>query len=629
MTKIFKLIRQFVTFSRIMGWRYTQFRVVYELKKKLGYFVYKFPTKPLSNKLSYVDLWETCKDFYGVFSSLKDQDKRSKEASSLRKLLAGNRFYFNWKWYNSDELGDWTNNPITGKNYPLIHWSRINQMDPDIGDIKFVWEKSKFFHFQIYVNSVTHENHDEIVEAGLTEMLDWIGGNPRNIGPNWCCSQEISLRLINWTIFIQKFKKQLLLNNRSELAIILRSIEEQIIHVYKNINFSKIAVRNNHAFSECLGLFVIYSIFPFFAHAEKRALFGHENFIEEVAFQIFPDGTDSQYSTNYFRNKLQLITLFIACSLDFEYPIPEVVLDRASKSIQFFRSIISVSGDVSNFGLNDGSLPFKFDETVHFRNYNHQVDTLSLALKIDTFSSSNDYALFFNGIKNTINLKPINRLENKGVIEYKGAGYIVVNEADIKLLIRAGNYKSRPGQSDNMHVDLWYKGENLLCDSGSFSYNTKEKEVEAYFLSTRSNNTITINDEDHMQKGSNFIWTSIVDYPLINCKETGEGFEIVIELEAYKYYEYPLRIKRSVVLNTSKKELIVEDSILNPQERQSYDLKQHWHLLPHSFEKIKMESDGKLIKNKGYVSLFYSKLDPVICTDFISNNNSIKTRFKF
>ncbi len=35
------------------------------------------------------------------------------------------------------------------------------------------------------------------------------------------------------------------------------------------------------------------------------------------------------------------------------------------------------------------------------------------------------------------------------------------------------NFKTRPAQMDQLHVDLWHKGINVLCDSGTYSYATE------------------------------------------------------------------------------------------------------------------------------------------------------------
>ena len=40
----------------------------------------------------------------------------------------------------------------------------------------------------------------------LNEIIDWIDKNPVNCGPNWKCSQEISLRVMNWVFAIYFYK---------------------------------------------------------------------------------------------------------------------------------------------------------------------------------------------------------------------------------------------------------------------------------------------------------------------------------------------------------------------------------------------------------------------------------------
>ena len=45
---------------------------------------------------------------------------------------------------------------------------------------------------------------------------------------------------------------------------IINSIYWQIDHVYKNINFSRKTVRNNHAITETLSLYLSGLLFPFF-----------------------------------------------------------------------------------------------------------------------------------------------------------------------------------------------------------------------------------------------------------------------------------------------------------------------------------------------------------------------------
>ena len=49
----------------------------------------------------------------------------------------------------------------------------------------------------------------------------------------------------------------------------MHSIYWQLHHVYHNINFSRISVRNNHAITECLMLYLSGKLFPFFQMLEN------------------------------------------------------------------------------------------------------------------------------------------------------------------------------------------------------------------------------------------------------------------------------------------------------------------------------------------------------------------------
>ena len=49
----------------------------------------------------------------------------------------------------------------------------------------------------------------------------------------------------------------------------MHSIYWQIHHVYHNIHFSRISVRNNHAITETLMLYVSGKLFPFFPNVNN------------------------------------------------------------------------------------------------------------------------------------------------------------------------------------------------------------------------------------------------------------------------------------------------------------------------------------------------------------------------
>ncbi|WP_216092845.1 heparinase II/III family protein [Candidatus Marithrix sp. Canyon 246] len=88
---------------------------------------------------------------------------------------------------------------------------------------------------------------------------------------------------------------------------------------------------------------------------------------------------------------------------------------------------------------------------------------------------------------------------------FKEGGYAVLQNNNTKAIIRFPCFRFRPSQADALHMDLWHKGQNVLRDSGSYSYNTEEKWLK-YFSGTRSHNTIEFDDRDQMPKVSRFLF---------------------------------------------------------------------------------------------------------------------------
>src|SRR5690606_27045569 len=52
------------------------------------------------------------------------------------------------------------------------------------------------------------------------------------------------------------------------------------------------------------------------------------------------------------------------------------------------------------------------------------------------------------------------------------SGYHALRGPKSFAFVRAATYKTRPGQADNLHVDIWHRGVNVAFDPGTYSYNS-------------------------------------------------------------------------------------------------------------------------------------------------------------
>ena len=485
----------------------------------------------------------------------------------------GKLIFFNSTVFNVGKNYNWLTNPDTGYVYDANkHWTEILDYSKEAGDIKYVWEKSRFCFFYDIIRYDYHFNED-CSQIVFDEILSWIKNNPINSGPNYVCSQETSLRILNWTFALHYYKNSSSLTSEIFDAIQF-SIYWQIHHVYNNIQFSRIAVRNNHAITETLSLYLIGLLYPQFPNALRWKEKGKAWFEKEIAYQVYEDGTYLQFSMNYHRVVIQLMTWAIILSEKNNEKFSDVVYERAKKSLTFLCVCMNDSnGWLPNYGANDGALFFPLNDE-HFRNYKPQLQSLANALHIDTgFDKKYEDINWYNQHLTNTSL-PI----HNGIYQFKAGGYYIIREKDTLTFIRCGSYKDRPSQADNLHLDIWYKGENIIADAGSYKYNTDETTIK-YFAGTASHNTVILNNYDQMQKGSRFIWYYWSQCLHAHLMEESDVYKFTGEIAAFSYIQKGIKHKREITKIKNKPQWFIKDEIINMPA--NIVLKQLWHLPQH------------------------------------------------
>ncbi|WP_439584351.1 alginate lyase family protein [Dyadobacter bucti] len=487
-----------------MGIRYWAFRIWYEFQRKTGLLRLRFPTKSLSMTHVTLEMWRGQKrSFLFDFDGL--EGTRNTDLIELKKRagrIQNHYFqYFHHQWYH---VTDWHTNPQNGFVYNQNeHWSAIRDFSEAAGDIKYVWEKSRFTFLYDLIRYDYHFRDDQS-QVIFSFIQDWILKNPVNRGPNWKCSQEITLRVLNWTFALHYYKVSRSLT-QDIFDQIIHSIHDQMRHVAENISFSRIAVRNNHALTETLGLYVIGLLYPFLPGSECLKRNGKKWFEEEIQYQIYEDGTFLQFSMNYHRVVMQLLTWAIRLAHANGETWKNVVYEKAKKSLYFLRTCQDdVTGRLPNYGNNDGALFFPLSDS-HFRDFRPQLAALAKLLDIDLGYGNGKWDEETAWISGDLKRKSAEQIQLANVNTFLESGYYVVRDHGSVTFLRCGAYRHRPFQADNLHLDIWANGENLMRDAGSFQYNTQEKWIR-YFTGTASHNTVMLNDFNQMQKGKRFIW---------------------------------------------------------------------------------------------------------------------------
>lgn len=619
-----KKILQWARWGWSMGARYVLFRIFFELKRKTGFLRKSFPVNPSHTTWITLAAWreQAMPFFFAGREAIRIDLPSSVVEEKASRIQEGELQFFYGEWKKLD-LNDWTRNPSTGYQYDVTqHWTQIPDFSPKFGDIKYVWEKSRFTFLQTVLRRDATTGKDS--SGWVFEQIEsWIDNNPINCGPNYRCSQEVSLRVFNWILALYFYRNAPGLTE-ARFEKILFHVYWQMKHVRENIHFSRIAVRNNHAITETLALYTAGLLFPFFAEANEWKKSGKRWFEEEIAYQLYPDGGFLQFSFNYHRVVIQLLTWALSIAHKHGESFSGVVYERAYASVNLLLHCQSENGTLSNYGSNDGALFFQWNDEA-FRDFRPSLDVLHFLLTGSNFYSGEFEDRIWFGVHQAVCHKEPVRVQ-PGAVSFPHAGLYLYRTSDLLVSIGCTRYKDRPLQADMLHLDVWYKGKNVLFDAGSYRYNA-EPALMRYFSGTESHNTIMLADHDQMQKGLRFIW---MDWSEALDVSWGEDDAFVKLRAAGKVFRHLGDIvhKREVLISKNKPVLVVNDHV---HGNNTLPMRQLWHTCPGE-QNVVLEgrtAGGKVLKphiEQRFYSPTYGVLGESLQHEFSTLERNITTQ---
>lgn len=557
-----------------MGLSWTLFRIRYELEKKMGLLKRKYPSFSYNDiqlstlLLANGSLKELVKSnltkyfFQSNPMKIKELSKLFKieEAVKIADDILEKKFlYFSKHPINFKNI-DWHFSPLTNKKSPEnSHWIDIGDLSSDFGDIKWIWELSRFSFVYPLCRAYTVTKDEKYVAVFWSMFENFVEHNPPELGANYKCGQEMSLRIMAWMFGMNTFIDSPE-TTEERLGLMLKAIHHHADHVEKHFDFALKSVKNNHSLSEAAGMYTVGTVFPFFKLSRKWKEKGKKFIQSEANWQIYEDGSYIQHSFNYQRLAIQDLTWVLRLAQIDGDNFSESFIHKFKKTVEFmYQMQESSTGRLPNYGMNDGAYihPLTSQDyldhrpvlqaawltlTGHRLYSETEVDEISMWLGLD--------------IEKTL-VVPVK--ESK---VFKDGGYAVLRNELQFAMIRCTSYKHRPVQADMLHLDFWDQEYNILADAGTFSYNTAQDEL-LYFNGTASHNTVMINQQDQMKKASRFIWLNWTKAKIIKFKIT-KDFSF-FEGEHYGYS--PIVHKRAIM--QAKDTLVVVDDLLGDIQRDS------------------------------------------------------------
>lgn len=461
--------------------------------------------------------WYRCKVRSGFFS--KTMKMKDFDVSRNESLLGGpfvknsntdelSIVYFSSRIEKVDQYPQWHHDPYTRSSLlnNSQHWSTMSDFNLPTGDVKVLWEPSRF---EWLIKACWEERFSA---AGTNVPIDdwlsnWMDNNPINVGVNWKCGQEVSIRVLH-LIFASLIRhhREIVLNKTLEIFLLAH-----LKRVLPTIGYAK-AQDNNHATTEaaalfCGGAFLLTNdrlVKSDMKVARKAQSVGRQLLEERVSKLILSDGAFSQYSVNYHRLMLDTLSFAECFRLFFNEPkFSEKFYLQAKNASNWLLAITDpVSGDAPNLGSNDGAILFNANNK-DYRDFRPSIQlSQSMFCGLEVFTDHKHCLsqTFRDGSRGKskdrsveIPVHPVSTVCKK------------IGLGGTFAILKTPHDRFRPSQSDANHFDLWHRGINVIRDGGTFSYNLKVS-ADTALSSTGCHSTAEIDGRDQMPKISHFLY---------------------------------------------------------------------------------------------------------------------------
>lgn len=424
-------------------------------------------------------------------------------------------------------------------------WWNIPDFDPRVGDIKQIWEASRFDWTLPMAQRAALGDLGEL--ARLNNWLnDWSDQNRPYMGVNWKCGQEASIRVMHLVAAACILAQETM--PESGLVALIRV---HLRRIAPTLSYA-IGQSNNHGTSEAAALFVGGS-FIGGRSGTRWAVIGRRLLENRARNLIAVDGTFSQYSTVYHRVMLDSYSFAeIWRHKRGLAPFSKLMFQRLAAATDWMEQMTNAeTGAVPNLGANDGAqiLAFTRADTRDFRPSLQLASALFRDTRIDAPDTASQ-SLTWLGVAPTEKPAP-----SVCSATLDGGGFHILRAKKATAFLRYPRFRFRPSQADALHLDLWSGGLNLLRDAGTYSYNSAPEDL-AYFPGTASHNTVQFDWRDQMPRVGRFLFAKWLKAE--NLSPVSEEAGVVTAAAAYRDH-LGARHHRSISLTSGA--LIVCDTI--------------------------------------------------------------------
>jgi len=444
------------------------------------------------------------------------------------------------------------------------------------GNTDWTWDLNRHPYFITLGKAYWYTENKKYAEKFAELLFDWIDKNPAGVGqPNWDSVLEVAVRLNTW-VWAFFFFRRADAFRQDGLITFLKGLLTHARYLAARIEHHAV---NNHLLLEAKALASCGLLFPEFKEAKAWRDSGLRILWSEIEKQVCADGVHAERAPLYHRRVMSDLLEMLVLLENNDLPVPEHVIHRVEKMLDFDRNIAKPNGTIPLF--SDSALT---EIQARFSGRGGGA-TLFDRIKLDGTRLDEDMAWLLARKKpwqnNTTYGAPERKLVSRAFPE---GGYFVMRggagKQGLYLAFDCGPFGYEPapihGHADALSFDLYAYGQSLITDCGVYSYHLGEN-WRNYFRGTSAHNTVVVDGKDqsillgsrrvyHMARATLHQWVSNVHFDFVDGSHDG-----------YCRLAKPVIHRRKIFFLKPEYWIVVD--LLTGQPGQ-HRLEQYFHLMP-------------------------------------------------
>ena len=502
--------RQAIALLRHLGPGWVAFRVRYALRRRSGGLRRSTPC------VGWAEVPAPAEASWSLGGAGVEPGSDAAAVQEAEAVLRGRYRLFSHLDVDAGPSPRWHWNYLAGREVPAeAHWSQLG--DFAHGDIKGVWELSRFPWAFRLARAYRVTGDERFAEAYWRLLGDWMGANPPNRGPNWMCGQEAAFRLMAVVVARHALGKNA---GPEQLLAYRRLVYATGRRIRANLDYA-LSQRNNHGISEAVGLVTAALVLPEALESASWESRGLAALREQLGELVYPDGGFAQHSLVYHRVLLHDLLWLEAVLRAAGRASPEWLQAAGGRAAALLGALVDpATGAAPLYGSNDGAdvLPLAPGEFGDFRPVVQAAHAVFRGVRLFPPGPWDGLLRWLAPWAAAAPVQP--RVAAKAE-HFPQAGCLQLVQGRTRIFLRCPErFRHRPAQADLLHVDLSWRGLPVAIDAGTFSYNAPGQFAGA-LKEAAVHSTVTFGGAEPLQKAGRFLY---LPWPVGQFRVEGERY---------------------------------------------------------------------------------------------------------